>query len=117
MPATILVADDDIPIANLVALILEDEGYVVLLSYNGRHALQQLELAACDLLITDNMMPGVTGLELVEHLHANPALAVPVIMMSAVRPLRAPPPPTVFLPKPFDLTELLDLVERLLKPD
>lgn len=116
MPATILVADDDRPIADLVALLLEDEGYVVLCAYNGQHALRQLELAACDLLITDNMMPGLTGLELVAHLHAHPALAVPVIMMSAVRPFHAPPPPTVFLPKPFDLTNLLALVERLLKP-
>ncbi len=54
----------------------------------------------------------MSGLELVQHLHANPHLAVPVIMMSAV--LLIPPPPIICVRKPFDLDCLLATIEARL---
>ena len=113
MPATILVADDEIFIVEFVTTLLEDEGYNVVRAFNGREALARLEHGGCDLLITDNMMPHLSGLQLIDHLRADPALDIPVILMSAALP-SLPPPPTVFLPKPFDLDELLQQVAALL---
>lgn len=113
MPATILVADDEIFIVEFVTTLLEDEGYNVVRAFNGREALALLERGGCDLLITDNMMPHLSGLQLIAHLRANPAIDVPVVLMSAAIPI-VPPPPTVFLPKPFDLDDLLRRVAALL---
>lgn len=113
MPATILVADDELFIVEFVATVLEDEGYRVERAYNGREALTRLAHGGCDLLITDNMMPHLSGLQLIAHLRAEPRLDLPVILMSAATP-QLPSPPTVFLPKPFDLDDLLARVAALL---
>jgi CheY-like chemotaxis protein len=112
MVATILIVDDEEFIVDLLATLLEDEGYRVLRAFNGVEALRHLEAERPALLLTDNMMPRMSGLELVRHLHANPHLAVPVIMMSAV--LLTPPWPIVFVRKPFDLDRLLATIQAQL---
>jgi CheY-like chemotaxis protein len=96
-----------------VADLLEDEGHAVLRAYNGAETLAQLERDGLDLLITDNMMPRLSGVELIAHLHTHPDLAVPVILMSAVTPVQMPPQVT-FLPKPFNIDHLATLVSQLL---
>lgn len=113
MPATILVADDELFIVEFVATVLEDEGYTVCRAYNGRDALAQIERGGCDLLITDNMMPHLSGTQLIARLRANPELDLPIILMSAVAP-RPTAPLVAFLAKPFDLDDLLARVEMLL---
>ncbi len=112
MAATILVADDEIPIAELLADLLEEVGYRVILAYNGADALTILERERPDLLVTDNMMPRLSGMQLIAHLQRHATRAIPVILMSAVRP--EPHPPVPFIPKPFDLDHMLDLVAELL---
>ena len=114
MPATILVADDESFIVDLLAEVLEDEGHRVVRAYNGAEARERVERDRPDLILTDNMMPRLSGLELIAWLHGRPDLAVPVILMSAVTPIPAPPPPTHFLPKPFDLEDVLARVAQLL---
>jgi CheY-like chemotaxis protein len=112
MTATILVADDEIPIAELLADLLEEVGYRVILAYNGADALHLLEHERPDLLVTDNMMPRLSGMQLIAHIQQHNTLAIPVILMSAVRP--EPQPTVPFVPKPFDLNDMLDLVAKLL---
>ncbi len=114
MPATILIVDDEEFIVDLLATLLEDEGYRVLRAFNGVEALRHLEHERPALMLTDNMMPRMSGLELVRYLHANPHLAVPVIMMSAVLLTPPPRPPIVFVRKPFDLDRLLATIEQQL---
>ena len=113
MPATILVVEDEALILDMVTLALELEGYAVLRATNGAAPLALLEGGGIDLLLTDELMPGLRGLELIAHLRAHPDLAMPVILMSAIRP--GPIPPGVaFLPKPFDIDRFLALVAGLL---
>jgi CheY-like chemotaxis protein len=112
MPATILVADDESPIVEIVAAILEDEGRTVMRAYDGAQALSIIQRGGIDLLITDNMMPHLSGVELIDYLHDHPDVAVPVILMSAVTPVQMPPY-TMFLPKPFDIDHLASLVAEL----
>jgi hypothetical protein len=64
---------------------------------------------------TSQMMPGHSGLELVQYLHDHPACAAPNIMKSTAQP-QPIPPETHFLPKPFDINEVLDLLAQIL-PD
>lgn len=117
MSATILVVEDDPPIAELVAAVLEGEGHRVLLAADGITGLEAVKRDGFDLLVTDYMLPHCNGTDLIAHMHDHPELATPVILMSAARQGRGavPSPPTThFVPKPFDLDHLLEMVDALL---
>lgn len=114
MTKTILIADDEEFIVDLLATLLEDEQYRVLRAYDGEQAFLAVEHERPNLIITDVMMPRLTGTELARRIRAKePAPPTPIILMSAVR---QPPtiPDTHYLAKPFDIDQVLDLVERLL---
>lgn len=79
----ILLVDDEITGAEVLGLILAQEGFVVTSASDGRQALACLEEARPDLLITDFMMPELNGAELVLALRAMPAYRqLPVVLMS-----------------------------------
>lgn len=67
---TVLVVEDEEPLRRLTRRILESRGYTVLDAANGNEAIQLLASAPCrvDLLLTDVVMPGMSGRELVERL-------------------------------------------------
>ncbi len=119
MALTLLVVEDEPSIADLLALVLEAEGYRVVLAGDGRAALVRLVEDAYDLVLSDVMLPYLDGLALARAMHADPALrAIPLILMSAVhQPLDGVAAYAAFLPKPFDLDVLLATVARLLGPD
>lgn len=114
MPKTILIVDDEEFIVDLLATLLEDEEYRVLRAYDGEQALQFARKERPELLITDIMMPKMTGTELAAQLRAEEQnRAMPIILMSAVRsPVMVPN--TIYLPKPFDIDYVLELVTLLL---
>jgi DNA-binding response OmpR family regulator len=114
MPHCILIAEDDKSILALLVAVLEDDGYRVRRAADGAVALALLERERADLLLTDNMMPRLGGLALIARLRAADSI-MPTILMSAVALAPPPAPPTVFLPKPFDLDDLLSAVARLLR--
>jgi CheY-like chemotaxis protein len=109
---TILVVEDEEPVQQLVADLLEDEGYEVLVAPDGAQGLAIAREAAPDLVITDLMMPVLSGTELCRRLRDDARTRdVPIIVMSAAG--RAPAEqagPIAFLAKPFDLDALLSLV-------
>lgn len=112
---TILVVEDEVAIAQVVRLLLEEEGYAVTLAANGHDGWAQLAAQRPDLVISDLMMPGLTGSELYDRIQSDPALAgVPVLIMSAAGDpdLGKRGNYAGFLPKPFDLQTLLRLVRQ-----
>ncbi len=113
----ILVVDDEPTIRDVVAALLEDEGYAVVVAHTGLRALELLPLERPDLVIMDVMMPGLDGREVFRRMRENRnGHAPPVVMMSAaVERDLLDPNVAAFLPKPFDLTDLLDTIERVLK--
>ncbi|MFN8513878.1 MAG: response regulator [Thermomicrobiales bacterium] len=116
MSLLLLVVEDEIPIREVLCSILEDEGYRVVGVGDGRAALAALAADRYDLILSDMMMPRLGGADLAQSLADDPALrAIPLILMSA---LKAAPnhevPRAAFLPKPFDLYDLLDTVDRVL---
>ena len=119
MANRILLAEDERAIADTLADILADEGCDVTLAADGAAALALCDGDAPDLLITDQMMPNMTGAALIARLRQREWAAcpaprpLPVILLSAALSVAAIPP-TVFLAKPFDLDHLLALVARLL---
>ena len=115
---TILVVDDEPVLRVLVKEILQDEGYVVIDAADGQSMLELLQDVHPDLVLMDVMMPGVDGREAYQALRSRMDLPdLPVVMMSAaVQPSKLDPSIAAFLRKPFDLTELVDLVTHLIGP-
>ncbi len=69
--ARILLIDDEPEFLNLLALVLKRAGHQVIRAESGRAALQLIAAQPFDLLVVDNWMPGMTGLEFLRRLRAN----------------------------------------------
>src|SRR5579859_935677 len=78
-PRRILVVDDDADIRQLSTDVLIQHGYHVDAAEDGAAAWEALQLKRYDLLVTDNEMPKLSGVELLEKLHAA-RMALPIIM-------------------------------------
>ena len=112
---SVLVVDDETQIVDFLCLLLEDEGFRALRAYDGAQAWEIVHAGEQppDLVISDVMMPRMNGLQLVQRLKESfNGSGPPVILMSAVTEVRQMPG-TRFLPKPFDIDRLLDLVDEL----
>ena len=112
MSYTVLLAEDEAPLADVLTDILEDEGYRVRCVNDGEAALKEVEASPPDLIISDISMPRVDGVQVAQRIlrMRNP---IPMILMSA-RKLPQQLPGVVFVPKPFDMEHLLSLAERAL---
>jgi signal transduction histidine kinase len=114
----VLVVDDNPALVRLVAAILEDEFNLVLAS-SGQEALDVLRERPVDLVVSDVMMPGISGLELCRRIKADPATGhLPVVLLTA----RGGTPQKVeglehgaddYLGKPFDPAELKARIRSL----
>lgn len=89
-PRTVLYVEDEAALRGLVEFWLEDAGYRVLLAADGLEGLALARSERPDLVITDAMMPNLSGDELVEVLKSDPELqAIPIVMATAAAsPLR-----------------------------
>ena len=82
--ATIVVADDDADIRDLVVFKLEQSGHQVLAFGDGASAVEACQRQVPELALLDVMMPGMSGLDACRALRADPTLAtVPVILLTA----------------------------------
>jgi two-component system response regulator VicR len=107
-----LVVDDERNIVDLLTDVLEGElGLRVLRAYDGLAALEAFEQARPDLVITDIMMPRLDGLSLAKRLRERYAAKI-ILMSAAVTPRTSE---FVYIAKPFDINELLDLVSDMLR--
>lgn len=117
-PHRILVVDDDPSICSLSAEVLIRHGYEVEAAADGEAAWEALNTDGYDLLITDNDMPRLTGVELVKKLRAA-RMDLPVIMATGTLPKeeftgRPWLQPAAMLLKPFTIDELLGTVRKVL---
>ncbi|MDQ3693376.1 MAG: response regulator [Chloroflexota bacterium] len=110
----ILVVDDEPSIVDVIAFLLEDEGYRVLRAYDGEQAWGIVSARCPDLIISDVYMPHLNGLDFLKRLRRRPPLSrIPVILMSAAR-RDLIVPNAAFVAKPFDLERMLSLVNAAL---
>jgi CheY-like chemotaxis protein len=110
---TILVVEDDAAVAEMLADILEEEGYGVQIASDGDAALDQLGRQPFDLVLTDLMMPRRDGRALRAALAASPAhRGVPVVLMTAAANLTAGDRQSfnAVIAKPFRLDTVLEAV-------
>jgi CheY-like chemotaxis protein len=114
----ILVVEDEETICDFIVRLLEDETpYKALSVPNAIQALELIDVIKPDLFLLDYQLPGINGLELFDRLHVMKELeAVPALMFSAnALPQKALDERHIpFLLKPFDLDDLLQVVEKLL---
>jgi CheY-like chemotaxis protein len=117
--ALILVVDDERPLRELLAAIFEDGGHRVVQARDGRQALAMVEAERPDAIVSDVMMPLMNGVDLCRWVKANAATRnLPVVLMSATDQQRVEGAgANAFVAKPFDLTELEELVARMLSKE
>ncbi|GHA11160.1 nitrogen regulation protein NR(I) [Arenicella chitinivorans] len=116
----IWIVDDDSSIRWVLARALRAEGFEVRDFEDAESALQALDSATPDVLMTDIRMPGISGLELAQQLHEQ-LPHVPCIVMTAHTDLDSAlasyeSGAFEYLPKPFDLDEAVRLVRRAVEP-
>ena len=114
----ILLVDDDGDVRSLNAEVLVRSGYHVDTADDGASGWRALQANHYDLLITDNTMPGVTGLELIRKLRSED-MTLSVILASGTVPAeelsRSPwLQVDALLPKPYSIAALLRTVDQVL---
>jgi len=115
----ILVIDDDLPLQGMLAAALRQAGFQVLLAGDGAEGHRALTIHRPDVVVLDLAMPNVNGWDFLQKLKETGYLgALPIIVLSAH--LHVDPQAilqmgvSAILPKPFNLPELIDLIEHLM---
>ena len=112
-PLTVLVIEDHPDQRDLLAIVLQREGYRVVTAANGIEALEKLEVEKVQIALSDIMMPKMDGFELINRIRSNPALkSIYLILITAriqegdrVRGLDLGADD--YITKPFSFSELL----------
>jgi two-component system cell cycle sensor histidine kinase/response regulator CckA len=117
---TILLVEDEPAVLRLAETVLRRHGYTVVSAAAPAAALEYFdrpEASGCTMMISDVVMPGMTGAELTRRLRER-GIAIPVLLMSgyadAAREALATLPAVAFLPKPFAPQVLLEKVRSVL---
>ena len=117
---TVVIVDDEESIRTLVQATLESPECKVLLAANGHEALALANSEHPQVIVLDWMMPGMSGLECLRRLAADPKLAgIPVLMLTAMgqekdRQAALDAGAKAFLMKPFSPLQLVGIVRETL---
>lgn len=117
-PPTVLLVDDDPGVRRLASTILSRQGYRVLIAADGAEALALANSThePIDLALTDMVMPGVTGKQLVERLlDSRPDIRILFMSGNAGRDIDDASIRGTFLAKPFSPSGLLDKLRDVLQ--
>jgi two-component system, OmpR family, response regulator VicR len=118
----IMVVDDEPDLVEVVKLILESDGYIVITAGGGEEALDKIEKEKPDLVLLDIIMPRMDGWEVFSRIKSNPKThETPVIMLTAkdqridkligLHVVRVDD----YITKPFGRAELLERIKRVLQ--
>jgi PAS domain S-box-containing protein len=115
----VLVIEDEVAIARLIAKYIEKMGYRAVTAYSAREGFDQAVRLKPDLITLDVLMPDLDGFALIQQLKAHPETAhIPVIFLSIVQDrqqgLRLGA--SAFLTKPIDERKFYETVRALLEP-
>jgi CheY-like chemotaxis protein len=115
---TVLIVDDEYVIAEILSFALEEEGVTTLIAGCGQKALDIMANDRPDLVITDYMMPGMTGVELAQAIRTRETHGfTPIILMSGAQASLGLARPDLFVgvfEKPFDIDLVMAKVKSIL---
>lgn len=115
---TVLVIEDEDFISGLISKSLKEEGYSVIVTSDYQSSIKILATGIIHLVISDVMLPYTGGLDILDYVRADKKLAaMPVILVTGMDPdvlASSAIKPDALLPKPFEMAELMDLVNQFL---
>lgn len=115
----ILIFDDDPYVLEIYSIVLEDLGYTINQSSTSHDVLEKVATYQPDLILMDNWIPEIGGIAATQLLKTHPKFSnIPVVLVSAnseIETLAKRALADAFLPKPFDLDKLEQLIADLLK--
>ena len=120
MAARILVVEDEEGIREIEKIVLEKDGYTVDTAEDARVGLEKASRGGFDLIISDIMMPGMDGFQLIQELRKVPgAKGVPVIFITAMEEQRDKIKglnlgAVEYITKPFSTRDLLEKIKEVL---
>ena len=118
--SNVLVIEDNVEIAQLIRMHMEDLGHLTQLESDGRLGLQAAQAGAFDLIVLDLMLPGMDGLEICRTLRADRSRYTPILMLTAKsgeidRVVGLEMGADDYLSKPFSIPELQARAKALLR--
>ncbi len=120
-PRTILVVDDKLPNRLVLRNLLEPLGFQIVLAEDGLEEVKLAQEIRPDLILTDMLMPVMTGFEAVQKIRQLPELNNTVIIAISASVFESDKEKTLiagcndFLPKPVEATKLFALLEKYLQ--
>jgi two-component system chemotaxis response regulator CheY len=119
--STILAVDDSVSLRAAVAMTLKQAGHEVVQAGDGREGLELALKRKFDLVLTDQNMPVMDGLTLIQNLRAHPEYQrVPILMLTTessdeMKQKGRAAGATGWLVKPFDPVRLVDVIKKVVK--
>ena len=120
MSKAILAVDDSASIRQMVCFALKSAGYDVTEAVDGQDGLEKAKAKSYSLILTDQNMPRMNGITLIQNLRAMPQYkSIPTLMLTtestdAMKAQGKAAGATGWLVKPFDPTKLLDVVKKVI---
>jgi len=115
---SVLLAEDDRALRRFLEVVLERAGYQVFSASDGLEAMKLVLSASIDVVVTDAMMPNLSGHEFCRFLRNSPTLShLPIILLSALERKDTNPgaeQADAFLAKPVSGEKLIECIEKLL---
>ena len=120
MAKKILAVDDSISMRQMISFTLRESGYEVIEAVDGQDAISKAQNQSFDLIFTDQNMPNIDGLTLIQMLRVLPQHEkTPILMLTTeasdeMKKMGRAAGATGWLVKPFDPQKLLDVVKKVL---
>lgn len=118
-PPLILVAEDDFNVRLTLEIVLEDEGFEIILAADGEEALRAARESHPDVILLDQIMPKLDGKQVFQALRADESTRdIPVLVLSGMeRGVPADWPGAEFIGKPFSPEVLVRRIRAVLAAD
>ena len=114
-----MIFDDDLDILSICSYILEEQGWEVHTSTHCNNIVENVEKVKPDVILMDNWIPETGGIIATQTLKKHPEFkSIPIIYFSAnndIQSLAKQAGADTYLEKPFDLTELEEIINRVSK--